>query len=359
MLLHFCATVIIITHHHTQFIYDAWYTSLTPDREFPAETRRILNTAFGTLAQRARRIDTRQLLRCVPVDTINSNDEHAHRDATDLLIQNLELYRDTRYSIWGNDPPQGDLAKRERALRNEMQADGNLHPALAQPNGQYRVLHAVSEGLSVMLLGKTMSHTTLARVFVRELLSSCVLRPVMMLLTPYQINKMALYVLQEQVQRRQQLDAEDLQAITQAGAPQHKGYWEFEQRLRQSAKLEDSVLAAKEVKLKQRSTKQAAYVEQQRAARAAAEAVKEKQAKEKQAKEKQEGNAPVRDGADTTSATPVHDAVGGVDAAKGASAKSLTGTKEASSGFRGRPKASVCVVLLNTCITRLGVGGGC
>lgn len=30
-----------------QFLYDTWYACLTPDREFPAEVRRILNTAFG------------------------------------------------------------------------------------------------------------------------------------------------------------------------------------------------------------------------------------------------------------------------------------------------------------------------
>lgn len=30
-----------------QFLYDTWYAYLTPDREFPAEVRRILNTAFG------------------------------------------------------------------------------------------------------------------------------------------------------------------------------------------------------------------------------------------------------------------------------------------------------------------------
>lgn len=61
----------------SQFIYDAWYTSLTPDREFPAETRRILNTAFGTLAQRARRMDMRQLLRCVHIKLWSSSSSSA------------------------------------------------------------------------------------------------------------------------------------------------------------------------------------------------------------------------------------------------------------------------------------------
>lgn len=45
-----------------QFVYDAWYCTLTPDREFPREIRRILNTAFGELAGRARRADVRKML---------------------------------------------------------------------------------------------------------------------------------------------------------------------------------------------------------------------------------------------------------------------------------------------------------
>ncbi len=114
---------------------------------------------------------------------------HHHREATDLLIQHLELYRDTRYSIWGQGPFEQDAAKRERALRKEMQTDGNLHPALAQPSGQYRVLHAVSEALALMFMRAPETHAPIARVFVRELLASSVLRPVMMLITPYTINK--------------------------------------------------------------------------------------------------------------------------------------------------------------------------
>lgn len=45
-----------------QFVYDAWYSMLTPDREFPREIRRILNTAFGELAGRARQLDVRKML---------------------------------------------------------------------------------------------------------------------------------------------------------------------------------------------------------------------------------------------------------------------------------------------------------
>ncbi len=46
-----------------QFVYDAWYAYLTPDREFPADIRRALNCAFGELAARSRLVDLRAVLR--------------------------------------------------------------------------------------------------------------------------------------------------------------------------------------------------------------------------------------------------------------------------------------------------------
>ena len=45
-----------------QFVYDTWYGGLTPDREFPREIRRVLNTAFGELAERARKSDLKGML---------------------------------------------------------------------------------------------------------------------------------------------------------------------------------------------------------------------------------------------------------------------------------------------------------
>lgn len=51
-----------------QFVYDAWYALLTPDRDFPRELRRLMNTAFGVIAARAHKcVNLRQmLLECAP-----------------------------------------------------------------------------------------------------------------------------------------------------------------------------------------------------------------------------------------------------------------------------------------------------
>lgn len=48
-----------------QFIYDSWFSQLSPDREFPSEVRWLLNHAFGQFCRRATRLDWIQLLvRC-------------------------------------------------------------------------------------------------------------------------------------------------------------------------------------------------------------------------------------------------------------------------------------------------------
>jgi len=52
----FCGSII------QEWIYDSWYCMLSPDREFPAEVRRVLNESFASLAQRAKKIDLRTLL---------------------------------------------------------------------------------------------------------------------------------------------------------------------------------------------------------------------------------------------------------------------------------------------------------
>ena len=58
----------------------------------------------------------------------------------------VELYRDTREAVLldresggAADFSSGDPVRRERALRARMAADGNLHPAMLEPEGDYRV----------------------------------------------------------------------------------------------------------------------------------------------------------------------------------------------------------------------------
>ncbi|KAK9807024.1 hypothetical protein WJX72_010915 [[Myrmecia] bisecta] len=237
-----------------EFVYDMWYAVLTPDREFPKEIRRILNSAFGEMAARGRKVDLRRML---------------VGDISELVMEQIELYRDTRESILQGMDETGFARMtpqaRERALVAEMKADKNLHPALWPPDdsplilGHYKVMKQISEGMVVFMLGRTDHATPMLRVVARELLASCVLRSFISFFTPYNANKLVLSALQERVQRKQ-LDLEEAaaKASVSSGKPEPmKGHWEFEQRARQSAQLEEAAAhAAKAAKQAQRERMQ-------------------------------------------------------------------------------------------------------
>jgi sorting nexin-13 len=217
-----------------EFIYETWYNSLSPDKEFGAEIRRILNHAFGKLAARARTLDLRLIM----------------EDASELLMEQLELYRDTRELVISDAQQnasiaaalrQGDLATRERLLRERMEADGNLHPALLHPEGDYKMLTAVSGGLVGILLDQADSSRVALRAVARELLSGCVLRPLMMWCTPYHVNKGLYRLFEEQATRRpapppmsllsQKERGVVLPDLDMARTKAMQGHWEFNQRI--------------------------------------------------------------------------------------------------------------------------------
>jgi hypothetical protein len=213
-----------------EFVYDAWYASLSPDREFPAEVRRALDHAFGQLAGRARRVDLRAAL----------------QDACELAMEQVELYRDTRDAVatergGGAPPPPG--AAREAALAARLAADGNLHPALAAPDGAYRMLRAVAGGLAECLLDPADAASPAIRAVARELLAGAVLRPLVMYCTPYYANKglcRALANVGAGASGGAAALPAGLPPLDAARARALRGHWEFEQRLALSAAAEAS-----------------------------------------------------------------------------------------------------------------------
>ena len=64
-----------------EFIYDSWWSSLSPDVDFPAAVRGALNAAFGEVARAARGLDVRRLLL---------------GEGAELLMEHLQLFRDAR-----------------------------------------------------------------------------------------------------------------------------------------------------------------------------------------------------------------------------------------------------------------------
>eukprot|EP00798_Chlamydomonas_sp_ICE-L_P027694 gene27694-7336_t len=165
-----------------QWLYDTWWASISPDKEFPAEIRRLLNTSFGEICARAQNLDYRELL---------------IRNCCDILTKNIELYRLTRAAVGEDTLKAMTPAARERALQAEMKASGNLHVALCAPENHYKVLRGLSESLIVHSLSGEPSLRTPIRPLLREVTSYCVLRPLIMYFLPPNLNKLVLQVLPE------------------------------------------------------------------------------------------------------------------------------------------------------------------
>ncbi|EFN59116.1 hypothetical protein CHLNCDRAFT_137916 [Chlorella variabilis] len=242
----FCGSIV------QEFIYDIWYSTITPDMEFPAEVRRLLNSGFGQLAQRARQLDLRLVM----------------NDLAELFMEQLELYRDTRESILlATQQPtvlrDMSAAARDRAFQREMRAEKNLHPALQTPDGHYKYLRAVAEGAVAYLLDVQDLQRTAARSVCRELLASCVFRPLLGYCSPYYANK-ALYALMREARPMRaigQKEAEEVSAaLAMSRSEAMRGHWEFEQRLLHHVEAEDSaLLKLREVRHRLRSKLSAQY----------------------------------------------------------------------------------------------------
>jgi len=284
-----------------EFIYDSWWSSLSPDVDFPAAVRGALNAAFGEVARAARGLDVRRLLL---------------GEGAELLMEHLQLFRDARESAvasleggmreWKSLPE----AAREDLLKVELAAGGNLHPALLPPRnasgseastssssssstsqshhpallaasrdwpgrfvGHYAVLRRVAEGVTASVLDRSDFNHPLLRSVVRELQASAVLRPVVWTFAPHSVRRHALLAIlrgggsvaavaaaggsgsgsgpaipSSSSGSNLSAGATSTPFITEANAPPGlfpprvplQGLWDFEQRLRASITAEES-----------------------------------------------------------------------------------------------------------------------
>lgn len=238
-----------------EFLYDLWWGHITPDTDFPKDVRRVLNGAFGELAARAQQTDLKRMLLM---------------DVSELLQEQIELYRVTKQNIlqglseeaFTQMTPQA----RERALLQEMKSEGTLHPALYPHDkgpftGHYKVLRHMCEGLVALLMDRADYQKFMMRSVARDLLASLVFRPMIQHMSPYNINKVLLSVLQERRERKG-LDVEEAAVAAAAAAAvqasQHdpaKGQWDFAQRAQRAAQAEEAAAAASGV----RSTKKSQH----------------------------------------------------------------------------------------------------
>eukprot|EP00210_Caulerpa_lentillifera_P002905 g2773.t1 len=153
---------------------------ISPDREFPAEVRHLLNEIFGEIAQRARKVDLRTLLL---------------RDMCDLFTEQLELYRLTKSTVGMVSDGDLRLSSKDRAFQQEMKTNRTLHAAFYSRDGHYRMIRRMSEGVVSVVLKKDVHESRGLKALARELVSSCVLRQIVLLFTPYNASKWLLAIL--------------------------------------------------------------------------------------------------------------------------------------------------------------------
>jgi hypothetical protein len=163
-------------HIVQEFIYDTWYSHLTPDTEFPAEVRGLFNAAFGRLAKRAKKVTFKVLI----------------AQFLEMFVEQIEIYRDAREEVrfYVDGRPDGysdDL--HEKMIRMQLQKDCNLHPSMRTPQGHYQVLQKMADS-AISYLDPVYADKVLSRVVARELLAGFVFRKILQLCTPYNIQKL-------------------------------------------------------------------------------------------------------------------------------------------------------------------------
>lgn len=163
-------------HIVQEFIYDTWYSSLTPDTEFPASIRALLNAEFGRLARRAKKVNLMLLV----------------SQALDLVVEQIEIFRDAKDELrygakWSFEDASDEL--NEKMIRMQLKKDCNLHPSMQTGDGHYKVLKQLAEVAVTHLDPPVSGDKVLSKVVCRELLAGSVFRKLIQLCTCYNIQK--------------------------------------------------------------------------------------------------------------------------------------------------------------------------
>ena len=161
-----------------EFVYDMWYVFITNDVEFPAVVRVILNGAFGELALRGRALDIPSII----------------SETCEVISEQLELFRTTREEV-GPSFKHLSYAKRDYKLKQQLQKNHMLHPAVVNEKQKKQVLKVVFDVVSKILLSKQDASRPVLRIIVRELLANCVIEPLLVYFTPNSGNNLLLLAL--------------------------------------------------------------------------------------------------------------------------------------------------------------------
>jgi sorting nexin-13 len=152
-----------------EWVTNLWYSSLTPDQEFPEELRLLINNVIGELARRVKRVDLMALI-C--------------RDMVDLVGSHLELFRQIKTKVGVDVMASLSVEERDEKLKEAMLVSRELHPALISHESEYKVLKQLVGGVVALVLRREDLRCRLLRSIARELLTCAVLQPVLNFASP-------------------------------------------------------------------------------------------------------------------------------------------------------------------------------
>ncbi|KAH9311250.1 hypothetical protein KI387_026285, partial [Taxus chinensis] len=158
-----------------EFITDLWYSSVTPDREFPDQIRLLINDVLGEVAQRLKHINLIELLT---------------RDVVDLIGSHIELYRRNEAYIGVDVMATLSSNERDERLKHYLASSKELHPALISSDTECKVLQQLMGGVVAVVLRPRDAQCPIVRCLARELLACVVMQPIMDLAIPMFINEL-------------------------------------------------------------------------------------------------------------------------------------------------------------------------
>ena len=208
-------------HIVQEFIYDSWYSSLTPDTEFPASIRALLNAEFGRLSKRAKKVNLLLLA----------------SQALELIVEQIEIFRDTKDELrhgetkWSMEEASDEL--NEMMIRMELKKACNLHPAMRTPDGHYKVLKQLAEVAVAHLDPPVFGDKVLSRVVSRELLAGSVLRPLIQLCTCRNVQSWLLMLVE-----RRTVNGDGQGQDVSRPSDEMRGVWAQEQKIQHFSQAE-------------------------------------------------------------------------------------------------------------------------
>lgn len=179
-----------------EFVTDLWYSSITPDQEFPEQICLVLNDVIGEISQRVRHINLIDLLT---------------RDMMNLIGSHLELYRRNQARIGVHVMRTLSSEERDERLKHCLASAKELHPALISPEDEYKVLERLMGAVVTVVLRPQEAQCPIVRCLARELLACAVMQPIMNFASPGFINEMIEFiVLSSNEAQDKKMDKEEL-----------------------------------------------------------------------------------------------------------------------------------------------------